>query len=654
MRKTAFVNALFSFAALLCLAVLTAAPLPAFTQDSPSAAAPVSTQAANPATDSPPAAMPTDPKALMLLAAKSNGLIGDDMKPWHLKVSYKLLDEKGNVTDQGIFEEYWVSQTKYKLTFTSKTGSRTEYGTDKGVLNSDSEKPVDTHDMRRHLLSPVPSVHSVENSDFSLRQDTVDGEKLNCLNLKRANGNPSGFTYCLDTQKPALRTTDAGGTERILRNNIISFQGHYIAEDMQIQYASFGSIPAQSLTAHVDSIDALNTIDEAIFTPPSNAIPQKIEVRKINITSGVAQEATKAATPPAAPAEVTPAGVMPSDPKELMQLAAKTNGLTGDDMKPWHLKFSFTLFDQDGKKTNSGIYEEYWASWNQYKIIKTDAKFTEIDYGTEHGFLQTGEKTEIPEVFSETSQEFIAPFGYYFKLPFAQPAVPQTTQIEEQKQQIGKAKLRCIRSKNPAMSDKSIDTYGPLMCIEQDIPALRISTLSATGREYLFNTIVAFRGRYVVNDLIGTRDGKPEIHAHLDTLESFDAQDEALFAPPPGTKLNTITAPILPSTAPQVQVASIPKKVTISGSISQGLLIKADPPFYPIWAEERRVSGTVVVRATIGKDGHIHGAHAIYGPDELRDAAVDAVKRWVYKPYMLNGNPVEVETTVNVVFRLNH
>lgn len=157
-----------------------------------------------------------------------------------------------------------------------------------------------------------------------------------------------------------------------------------------------------------------------------------------------------------------------------------------------------------------------------------------------------------------------------------------------------------------------------------------------------------------MNDLIGTRDGKPEIHAHLDTLESFDAQDEALFAPPPGTKLNTITAPILPSTAPQVQVASIPKKVTISGSISQGLLIKADPPFYPIWAEERRVSGTVVVRATIGKDGHIHGAHAIYGPDELRDAAVDAVKRWVYKPYMLNGNPVEVETTVNVVFRLNH
>jgi len=62
--------------------------------------------------------------------------------------------------------------------------------------------------------------------------------------------------------------------------------------------------------------------------------------------------------------------------------------------------------------------------------------------------------------------------------------------------------------------------------------------------------------------------------------------------------------------------------------------------------------GEVSVQGTIGKDGRIANLRVISGPEELRGAALDAVKRWVYRPYLLNGQPVSVDTTINVAFNL--
>jgi protein TonB len=64
------------------------------------------------------------------------------------------------------------------------------------------------------------------------------------------------------------------------------------------------------------------------------------------------------------------------------------------------------------------------------------------------------------------------------------------------------------------------------------------------------------------------------------------------------------------------------------------------------------VSGTVVLQGIIAKDGHIKNLKVVSGPSLLQDAALDAVRQWMYRPYLLNGEPVEVETTINVVFTL--
>lgn len=73
---------------------------------------------------------------------------------------------------------------------------------------------------------------------------------------------------------------------------------------------------------------------------------------------------------------------------------------------------------------------------------------------------------------------------------------------------------------------------------------------------------------------------------------------------------------------------------------------------WPI-ARAARVSGTVVLQATISKAGKTENLSVVSGPALLQEAAIDAVKQWRYKPYLLNNEPVEVETTINVDFRLD-
>ena len=74
---------------------------------------------------------------------------------------------------------------------------------------------------------------------------------------------------------------------------------------------------------------------------------------------------------------------------------------------------------------------------------------------------------------------------------------------------------------------------------------------------------------------------------------------------------------------------------------------------YPLTAKVRHVQGTVVVHALIGKDGRIHELQVVSSPDPaLSTAAMDAVRNWTFRPFLLEGDPVEVETTINVNFAL--
>jgi protein TonB len=102
---------------------------------------------------------------------------------------------------------------------------------------------------------------------------------------------------------------------------------------------------------------------------------------------------------------------------------------------------------------------------------------------------------------------------------------------------------------------------------------------------------------------------------------------------------------------PNVKVAA-PRVMNISAGVAGGLLIQKTAPVYPQIAKEARVSGTVVIQATISKGGQVENLRVVNGPTMLRQPAMDAVRTWRYRPYLLDGEPVEVETTVSVTFTL--
>ena len=102
-----------------------------------------------------------------------------------------------------------------------------------------------------------------------------------------------------------------------------------------------------------------------------------------------------------------------------------------------------------------------------------------------------------------------------------------------------------------------------------------------------------------------------------------------------------------------VPKVATPQRVRVSQGVSNGLLIKKVQPTYPPLARQARIQGQVVLHAEISKEGTIQNLQLISGHAMLAPAAIEAVRQWRYKPYLLNGEPVAVETEVIVNFSLS-
>jgi protein TonB len=120
----------------------------------------------------------------------------------------------------------------------------------------------------------------------------------------------------------------------------------------------------------------------------------------------------------------------------------------------------------------------------------------------------------------------------------------------------------------------------------------------------------------------------------------------------PGGQMGGVIGGIISSTPVAVPKVATPQRVRVSQGVSAGLLVRRVQPNYPPLARQARIQGQVVLRAVISKDGSIENLSLVSGHPMLAPAAIDAVKQWKYKPYLLNGEPVEVDTEVLVNFTL--
>src|SRR5205809_4917042 len=121
----------------------------------------------------------------------------------------------------------------------------------------------------------------------------------------------------------------------------------------------------------------------------------------------------------------------------------------------------------------------------------------------------------------------------------------------------------------------------------------------------------------------------------------------------PGGQMGGVIGGIISSTPVAVPKVATPQRVRVSLGVSQGLLIKKVQPAYPPLARQARIQGTVLLQAQISKEGTIEHLTLISGHPMLAPAAIEAVKQWRYKPYILNGEPVEVDTQITVNFTLS-
>jgi periplasmic protein TonB len=121
----------------------------------------------------------------------------------------------------------------------------------------------------------------------------------------------------------------------------------------------------------------------------------------------------------------------------------------------------------------------------------------------------------------------------------------------------------------------------------------------------------------------------------------------------PGGSMGGVIGGIISSAPVAVPKVATPQRVRVSQGVTQGLRIRYVQPQYPPLARQARIQGTVVLQAEISKSGDIQDLRLVSGHPMLAPAAIEAVKQWRYKPYYLNGEPVEVETQITVNFSLS-
>ena len=250
-------------------------------------------------------------------------------------------------------------------------------------------------------------------------------------------------------------------------------------------------------------------------------------------------------------------------------------------------------------------------------------EFSQEEYGTDHGIFHTGDASWPSSPVSLLQRTITEPLPWH--------GVSEGWGERNLERKIGNLTLTCT-----ALSyrgNKEVDENSPSFCFEPTQAILRYSNTPNRTYQILFYDIVRFRSRLLARDVRLFLLGKPSLTVHIDTIESLKETD-------------------LPSMLISANPFPVTKRVQLLAGETTPHLLKKAFPEYPATAKMARVQGIVVLDAIISKDGHVRETHVLAGPPLLQQSAIDAVRQWVYEPYLLDGEAVEVETEVNVVFNL--
>jgi len=283
------------------------------------------------------------------------------------------------------------------------------------------------------------------------------------------------------------------------------------------------------------------------------------------------------------------------------------NGLESPDLKPWHVVVSYDQFDEDGDNIHSGVYEEYWAGPKKFKRIYKSDDFNQTDFATDKGLYRVGDQKWPTRTQLQVRAEVLAPFWY---------AATRVGEFHARSMEriFSGHEFHCVAiERSPGISDPT------QYCFEPDSSELRY--IRGWGwNQTVYNRIEPFQGRNIAREVDVTDGGKRYLELRVKAIEALAHVNDADFAAP--------TDAIGP----------------ISGKVSGVFLEPINKPTAPQWpASLRGQHFTVVVEMVIGKNGHVVSAHGVSGPPEAFKGCEDAVKKSVFPPYLVLGEPVEVD-----------
>lgn len=317
--------------------------------------------------------------------------------------------------------------------------------------------------------------------------------------------------------------------------------------------------------------------------------------------------------------------------------AAKSNGLFGDDLKPWHLRVSYKLVDGAGQPTDQGTIDELWAGPKLGKLVITSATSKLVYLQTQEGFYREGEVNEKLALLALLTRAFADPMRFSDKSL-------KYLDVTRQERMIGSLQLRCfsVRVRGGVSRGIFSPTYDdPAYCVEHNSPILQIDSFADDAHRFILYHTGRFQGRYVPMDVTAAITDKPDLTAHLEVLEQIPHVDPADFEPGPNAVLQH------------------PAKTTlvIPGEMLDGMFatrhlrpISQPRPEYPAAAKLSDVHGTVKMRALVGTDGHIAALRVIEGPEALREAALDAAWRWRFEEPFDDARHIQILTVISMRF----
>ena len=301
--------------------------------------------------------------------------------------------------------------------------------------------------------------------------------------------------------------------------------------------------------------------------------------------------------------------------------AAESSSIDDPALKPWHLKIAFQLLDKKGATTEEGTIEEWWSA-GKFKRVYSSPSYNATEIKRDKDLYRTKGQPSAPYLLELLRDEVVH--------PLADEAEVKDSVPDLRVESFGKVKLDCIMLDHP-IKNVAYPPLGlfPTYCLDQDKDRLRVSY--RYGSESVTrNAIGTFQGRGIPVDAGVSLSGVTAAKAHVAALSGMTLDDQ-FFVPDNSLELQNGEA------------------LKVGAGVIAGKKIGGVTPIYPAEDKQSHTSGSVHMRAVIGTDGRIHRLSVVDTPSPtLAISALTAVRQWVYTPFLLNGLPCSVETTITV------